>query len=200
MTKEERDKVIKVMKRLHDNDFLFKSTEEDIKYATELVIQTLEQESCEDAVSREFMYELGAKCIAARNENGVLVAIASIENLPSVTPQPKMGHWIENLCDSCTNNTCEFQSGIQRSKCDFYIAPMPHLEPGYRKRGINMIKEDRDNLLKYLAEKTNNDITDCRIKITKEKGKIEGLRMAAAQIANYVRGLAESEEYDENTN
>ena len=41
--------------------------------------------------------------------------------------EPKTG--IENLCDSCTNKACEFQSGIQRSKCDFYIPPMPHLEP-----------------------------------------------------------------------
>ena len=43
--------------------------------------------------------------------------------------EPKIGNLVENLCDSCTNKTCEFQSGIQRSKCDFYIAPMPHLEP-----------------------------------------------------------------------
>ena len=46
---------------------------------------------CEDAVSREFMYKLGAKCIAVRTENGELVAIASIESLPSVTPKQK---WI----------------------------------------------------------------------------------------------------------
>ena len=32
----------------------------------------------------------------------------------------------ENLCNSCTNIACEFQSGIVRHKCDFY---MPHLEP-----------------------------------------------------------------------
>ena len=43
--------------------------------------------TCKDAVSREFMYKLGAKCIAARDENGELVAIASIESLPSVTPE-----------------------------------------------------------------------------------------------------------------
>ena len=26
-----------------------------------------------------------------------------------------------NLCDSCTNIRCEFQSGIVRTKCAFYI-------------------------------------------------------------------------------
>lgn len=57
-----------------------------------------------------------------------------------------------------------------------------------------MTKEDRDKLLIYLTEQTNNDVTDCRLKIAKEDGIIEGLQMAAAKIANYVRGQAESED------
>ena len=56
--------------------------------------EALKVEPCEDAVSREFMYKLGAKCIAVRTENGVLVAIAPIESLPPVTPKPKTGHWV----------------------------------------------------------------------------------------------------------
>lgn len=32
-----------------------------------------------------------------------------------------------NLCDSCTNVGCVFQSGIVRTKCAFYIPP--HIEP-----------------------------------------------------------------------
>jgi len=45
-----------------------------------------------DCVSREFMYKLGARCIAVRNENGELVALTSIESLPSVeSERPK---WI----------------------------------------------------------------------------------------------------------
>lgn len=32
-----------------------------------------------------------------------------------------------NLCDSCSNIGCEFQSGIVRTKCAFYIPP--HIEP-----------------------------------------------------------------------
>ena len=57
-----------------------------------------------------------------------------------------------------------------------------------------MTREDRDKLLMCLTEQTNNDVTDCRLRIEKEKGKIEGLQMAAAQIASYVRVQAESEE------
>lgn len=57
-----------------------------------------------------------------------------------------------------------------------------------------MTKEERDKLLIYLTEQTNNDVTDCRLKIAKENGRIEGLQMAAAQIARYVRGQAKSED------
>lgn len=32
-----------------------------------------------------------------------------------------------NLCNSCTNIGCEFQSGIVRTKCAFYMPP--HIEP-----------------------------------------------------------------------
>jgi len=58
-----------------------------------------------------------------------------------------------------------------------------------------MTKEERYKLLIYLTEQINNDVTDCRLKIAKENGKIEGLQMAAAEIARYVRAQAESEGY-----
>ena len=57
-----------------------------------------------------------------------------------------------------------------------------------------MTREDRDKLLIYLTEKTNNDVTDCRLRIAKEDGRIEGLQMAAEQFARYVRDQIESEE------
>lgn len=57
-----------------------------------------------------------------------------------------------------------------------------------------MTKEDGDRILTYLTEQTNADVIDCRLRIAKENGVIEGLHMAAAQIARYVRGLAESED------
>ena len=37
-----------------------------------------------------------------------------------------MGMTIDNLCNSCTNIGCEFQSGIVRTKCAFYMPP--HIE------------------------------------------------------------------------
>ena len=38
-----------------------------------------------------------------------------------------MGMTDNNLCDSCTNIGCEFQSGIVRTECAFYMPP--HIEP-----------------------------------------------------------------------
>ena len=39
----------------------------------------------------------------------------------------KMEMTTNNLCDSCTNIGCEFQSGIVRTECAFYMPPQ--LEP-----------------------------------------------------------------------
>ena len=38
-----------------------------------------------------------------------------------------MGMANNNLCDSCINIGCIFQSGIKRTECAFYIPP--HIEP-----------------------------------------------------------------------
>lgn len=51
-------------------------------------IEVLESEPCRDAVSRDFMRELGATCIAKRGEDGELVPILNIDSLPSVNPKP----------------------------------------------------------------------------------------------------------------
>lgn len=46
----------------------------------------IEIEQSDDCVSRKFMYELGATCIATRDKNDKLIALGTIENLPSVIP------------------------------------------------------------------------------------------------------------------
>lgn len=61
-----------------------------------------------------------------------------------------MGRTFSNLCNSCTNIGCEFQSGIVRTKCAFYMPPQ--LEP--------------DNCGNYVVQDstTKNDIRDNRVK------------------------------------
>lgn len=73
------------------------------RQAFDMAIKALEQEPCEDAISRQevldAMYEL---CDTGETfnenlwrDNPHIDAIAdAINNLPSVTPQPKTGHWI----------------------------------------------------------------------------------------------------------
>ncbi len=67
------------------------------KEFTEALTGILEQEPCKDAISRQFMYKLGATCIAARDKNGKLIALGAIEELPPVAPQ-QAGH-----CKECTD-------------------------------------------------------------------------------------------------
>lgn len=64
-----------------------------------------------------------------------------------------------NLCNSCTNIGCEFQSGIVRTKCAFYMPPQ--LEP--------------DNCGNYVVQDstTKNDIRDNRVKDELERVKDE---------------------------
>ena len=62
-----------------------------------------EFESCDDCISRQAVLDL---IVANHTElNGVNVVMYSplckdIKQLPSVTPQPKMGHWIEGQTDN----------------------------------------------------------------------------------------------------
>lgn len=116
-------------------------------------IMSLDQEPCDDAISREATLR-PYKGLNDEDTISIWLIRKNIEQQPSVKPQytddeikkmqdleqaeiqkayklgkAETGRWIENLCDSCTNKACEFQSGIQRSKCDFYIPPMLHLEP-----------------------------------------------------------------------
>jgi hypothetical protein len=65
------------------------------------------QEPCEDCISRQFMYELGATCIATRDKNNKLIALGTIENLPPVTPQSKTGHWIDIMVGDMPAQACD---------------------------------------------------------------------------------------------
>ena len=53
MIKEERDKAIRILQWLHNNNFLFRSTEEDVKFATEYAIKALEQQDILDKIRSE---------------------------------------------------------------------------------------------------------------------------------------------------
>ncbi len=96
-----------------------------------------------------------------------------------------MGMTFSNLCNSCTNIGCEFQSGIVRTKCAFYMPPQ--LEPdncgnyvvqdsttkndcAEQNGCISCSLDDGDDCCRKLYEEsmqdstTKNDIRDNRVK------------------------------------
>lgn len=58
-----------------------------------------------------------------------------------------------NLCNSCANIGCEFQSGIVRTKCAFYMPP--HIEPDRMGILIELVDKDQQYCLDYASGKTN---------------------------------------------
>ena len=61
---------------------------------------------------------LGTDHLRERTEEAVEMAIKALSQEPCDDGN--------NLCSSCTNIGCEFQSGIVRTKCAFYMPP--HIE------------------------------------------------------------------------
>lgn len=83
------------------------------------IIKDLEQEPCDDAVNRRAVLKIydgwfNSCNIADKKESPK----AQINALPPVTPQPKIGHWIEvtngrggHKCDLCHEYAPSYQNG-----------------------------------------------------------------------------------------
>ncbi len=64
------------------------------KEALDMAIKALEQEPCGDAVSRQAVEKITWEEPSYTDALNVLTEVRDkIRALPSVTPQPKMGHW-----------------------------------------------------------------------------------------------------------
>ena len=101
MTKE---KAIKKLKSFCHNCSKFPqcvNTDRECFEVLDMAIKSLEQTDG-DLISRDFMKEMGATCIAKRSKTGELVAISSIDNLPSAE---KTAEWIYRgnsiICSNC---------------------------------------------------------------------------------------------------
>ena len=88
-----------------------------------MAINTLKQESCGDSISRQAVLDL---VVTNHTElNGVNVVMYSplykdIKQLPSVTPQSKMGHWIDTGSGQECSECGEIQHGYDNFR--FYCA------------------------------------------------------------------------------
>ena len=97
------------------------------KEALEMAIKALEHETCDDAINREDTLKAMIEQLGIRNEDYLIPAEATlykiVKNMPPVTPQPKIGHWIivkalhdewegtkKYACDKCGEKVGVFKS------------------------------------------------------------------------------------------
>lgn len=85
-------------------------------------LPSAQPEPCEDAVSRKLMYKLGATCMARRDENGELVALGSLDALPSVMPKQ---WWIP--CSERLPMSRDWYLGIFKEPDTGWINPIPYV-------------------------------------------------------------------------
>lgn len=94
MTNEERDKAIRILQWLHDNKFLFRSTEEDVKYATKLAIQELEQQAEKiNKIPKDYYYDTETDdfLVYRHRYNGDEIHIVKEPPLYRLEQQPQEG-------------------------------------------------------------------------------------------------------------
>jgi hypothetical protein len=100
----------------------------DYKEALVVAIKALEQEPCEDAISRQAVLEKAINVPIAQivTEDEVIcrkvVFVDDIENLPPVIPQPKTGRWMHPYESdiACECSECHIQMPITK---DFNYCP-----------------------------------------------------------------------------
>ena len=110
-----REEAINVMQKYTDTD---SGISKVVAEAHEMAISALEQEPCDDAISR-------ADAISAIvNADNAQDEIDSIRALPPVTPSRRKGHWIETeyhryRCPICREKGMSDWDNIHDKKTDF---------------------------------------------------------------------------------
>ena len=111
MTREEAKNIISQMIK-DEEGFLSDNTVE----AHKMAIKALEQEPCEDAISRQAVLDVTWEEPSYTDALNVLTEVRDkVKALPPVNPQkPKTGHWIpshipESILDECSE--CGFSCG-----------------------------------------------------------------------------------------
>lgn len=77
------------------------------KQACDMAIKALEQQTCEDCISRAYIESIVEELenICINGDEYILSLLSNIKNAPSVTPQQKTGHWEDCsngwMCSNC---------------------------------------------------------------------------------------------------
>ena len=95
-------------------------TNEEKEIALKMAIEGLDEEPCDDFISRKFMCKLGATCIARRDGSGNLIAVRAIKDLMPVTIIRSKGHWINTKrgeISSFTCSECSYNARVRYHYC-----------------------------------------------------------------------------------
>ncbi len=110
-----REEAIKLIEAARKTMYLPKSKEyiSDLGYALEMAIIALEQEPCEDCISRQAVLDTLMKCEEPCEDRQDFYLDSTtefeekIKELPPVNPKQKIGHWIKSsiggakICSIC---------------------------------------------------------------------------------------------------
>lgn len=107
MTREEREDTINFLKGYLDEEVYT----EKCRKAHEMAIKALEQEPCDDCISRAYIEPIIEELenICVNGDEHILDLLADIKNAPPVIPNQKIGHWIDldeksAVCSCCYRN------------------------------------------------------------------------------------------------
>lgn len=103
MTREEAISILKT----------FKITGDRNHEAFDMAINALEQEPCEDCISRQAVIEKQMLLWDEFGNGHKCVLIESIDKLPSVSPQQRTGRWVKTIGENGVT------SAIRCSECGF---------------------------------------------------------------------------------
>jgi len=102
MTREQKEKLIQYLKHNLETGAAYLITDGD---AVE-IIKALEQEPCEDAISRQEAHRQINKWVASGESDHLSPLHERMDTLPSITLQPKTGKWILTQRDKCIDVSC----------------------------------------------------------------------------------------------
>lgn len=97
----------------------------DYQVALDMAIESLSQEPCEDAISRQAVLDEAFEVDTKEYGRIDVVRVDAIDALPPVTPQPKMGRWIDDKCSICGKgiedliDSCEWYENETPNYCPF---------------------------------------------------------------------------------
>ena len=105
-----REEAIKHLETYSTTNGSGQTTQAQHEEAKQMAIKALEQEPCEDAISRQAVIELAYDMSEIDGEHFaepcMVVDLEDIRHLPSVTQEPKTGHWIKKEDDTCWWYVC----------------------------------------------------------------------------------------------